>query len=273
MSPRYLVNGESLGIDPSDRGLAYGDGLFETMAASDGDIPHLALHLERLTHGCDRLSIPRPRYADIERDLADLVPPTGRAVVKIIVTRGPGARGYAPPTESHPTRVASVSPWPDYPARHRKDGIRVLLCKLKLGINPALAGLKHLCRLEHVLAQMELTGTDAQQGLLRDTRDLVVGGTSSNVFVVRSGGLVTPPLTQCGVKGVMRRVVLAAAESARLHAEERELTLDEVLAADEVFMTNAVFGIWPVASLESQRFDVGPITRRLSAELGYTHAG
>jgi 4-amino-4-deoxychorismate lyase len=269
MSTHHLVNGEPVGVDPGDRGLAYGDGLFETMAAADGVIAHLALHLDRLAAGCDRLAIPCPSRSAIESDIARLVPTKGRAVVKLIVTRGSGARGYAPPVESKSTRIVSVSPWPSYPDRLYRDGIRVRVCSLRLGTNPALAGLKHLCRLEYVLALAELRDVDVQQGLLLDARDLVVGGTSSNVFIVRAERLLTPVLTRCGVEGVMRRIVIAAAHGLGLHVEECELTLPEVLAADEVLMTNAVFGIWPVTTLDSHRFGVGPITQRLLAQLGY----
>lgn len=269
MNPRYLVNGEPIGVDPADRGLAYGDGLFETMAALDGAIPRLELHLGRLSTGCDRLGIRCPSRADLDRDFAQLVSSGGRSVVKIIVTRGSGARGYAPPKESASTRIVSVSPWPDYPAALYTDGIRVQVCALKLGTNPALAGLKHLGRLEYVLAQMELSGTEARQGLLRDARGLVVGGTSSNVFVVRTGTLFTPLLTHAGVHGVMRRIVIATAREIGLLVEEAELTLDEVLAADEVFMTNAVFGIWPVNSIDSRSFEIGPVTQRLMSLLGF----
>jgi 4-amino-4-deoxychorismate lyase len=269
MNTRYLVNGEPIGVDPGDRGLAYGDGLFETMAAVDGAVPRLELHLERLIAGCERLEIQCPPRASLERDLGRLVPRSGRCVVKIIVTRGSGARGYAPPAQATPTRIVSTSPWPSYPEALYTDGIRVRVCALKLGMNPAMAGLKHLGRLEYVLAQLELRGADVEQGLLCDVRDLVVGGTSSNVFVVKSGAIRTPALTHAGVRGVMRRVVLTAARELGLHVDEVELTLDDVFAADEVFMTNAVFGIWPVQSIDTRLFDVGPIAQLLLARLGF----
>jgi 4-amino-4-deoxychorismate lyase len=268
MNTRYLVNGEPIGVDPGDRGLAYGDGLFETMAAVDGAVPRLEMHLERLTAGCDRLGIPCPPRAALERDMGRLAPRSGRSILKIIVTRGSGARGYAPPAQATPTRIVSTSPWPDYPEERYRDGIRVRVCALRLGTNPALAGLKHLARLEYVLAQLELRDADVQQGLLCDVRDLVVGGTSSNVFVVRSGAVRTPAITHAGVHGVMRRTVLATARELGLHVGEAELTLGDVLAADEVFMTNAVFGIWPVKSIDERLFDVGPITRLLLSRLG-----
>jgi 4-amino-4-deoxychorismate lyase len=269
----WLVNGQPSGVDPADRGLAYGDGLFETMAARDGSVRWLELHLDRLIDGCHRLAIPPPERSVIEAEVAAHCPQAGRATIKLIVTRGPGNRGYAPPESPRPTRVLAVSSWPDYPLEHYEAGIRVRVCRLRLGENPALAGLKHLNRLEQVLAQLELRGSDAQQGLLLDSADRVVGGSSSNVFAVRSGRLLTPALERAGVKGVMRRAVLAAAARLGIESAECDLSLAELLSADELFMTNALFGIWPVAVLDERRFAPGTVTRRLMRHLEYgSHA-
>ncbi len=268
MQALWLVNGRSSGVDPSDRGLAFGDGLFETMAALDGRIRWLDLHLERLEDGCRRLAIPPPERTLVATEIAEHCP-AGRAVVKLLVTRGAGARGYAPPETPNPTRILAVSAWPDYPARLYELGIRVRVCRLRLGESPALAGLKHLCRLEQVLAQLELRGSDAEQGLLLDTSERVIGGTSSNVFVVRDGRLATPTLERAGIKGVMRRAVLAAAAELGLAAVEHDLTMADLHAADELFMTNALFGIWPVALLDDRAFRPGAITRRLMQHLEY----
>ena len=268
----WLVNGQSTGIDPADRGLAYGDGLFETMAANDGRIRWLDLHLDRLEEGCRRLEIPAPSRSLLTREIETVCPRKGRVVVKLIVTRGPGTRGYPPPESPAPTRVLAISQWPDYPDSRYRDGISMRTCSLRLGENPALAGIKHLCRLEQVLAQLELRGQPVQQGLMLDASGTVAQGTSSNVFIVVGGELVTPSLTRCGIKGVMRRVVLEASRALAIRAEEREIVPAEVLGADEVFMTNALFGIWPVTELDGRRFAVGPTTERLLAHLGYGDA-
>jgi 4-amino-4-deoxychorismate lyase len=268
----WLVNGQPTGVDPADRGLAYGDGLFETMAARDGAIRWLDLHLDRLEQGCRRLEIPAPAPALLTEEIAAHCPKRGPAIVKLIVTRGTGARGYGPPEHPTPTRVLAIGEWSEYPHSHYRDGISVRVCRLRLGENPALAGIKHLCRLEQVLAQIEIRGQAVQQGLLLDTSDHVVGGTSSNVFAVNGAELVTPPLARCGVKGVMRRAALEAARVLGLRAAERELTLPELLSADEIFMTNSLFGIWPVAAVDSHRFDVGATTTMLMTHLGYGRA-
>jgi 4-amino-4-deoxychorismate lyase len=268
----WLVNGQSSRIDPADRGLAYGDGLFETMAAKEGRIRWLDLHLDRLEEGCRRLEIPAPSRSLVTGEIDTVCPNKGRVVVKLIVTRGPGTRGYRPPESPAPTRVLAISQWPDYPDSRYHDGISVRTCQLRLGENPALAGIKHLCRLEQVLAQLELRGQPVQQGLMLDASGRVAQGTSSNVFIVAGGELVTPSLTRCGIKGVMRRIVLEAARALAIRAEEREIAPAELLGADEVFMTNALFGIWPVTELDGRRFGIGPTTARLMAHLGYGHA-
>jgi 4-amino-4-deoxychorismate lyase len=271
VNTHWLVNGQPTGVDPADRGLAFGDGLFETMAVNDGQIRWLGLHLDRLEHGCRRLAIPAPDRASLERELRAHCPREGRAVAKLIVTRGSSPRGYAPPERAAPTRVLGISPWPDFPAARYRDGIAVRVCDIRLGESPALAGLKHLCRLEQVLAQLELEGSAVDHGLLLDTSDNVVGGTSSNLFAVFGVELVTPVLSRCGIKGVMRRAVLEAAEALGIRTAERELTLVQVQRADELFMTNALIGIWPVTLLDAQRFPVGPVAKRLMAHLGYGH--
>jgi 4-amino-4-deoxychorismate lyase len=144
---------------------------------------------------------------------------------------------------------------------------------MRLGESPALAGLKHLCRLEQVLAQVELRGRDVEQGLLLDTRGYVVGGTTTNVFAVRGGDLLTPDLRRNGIAGVMRRVVLERAGEAGLRPTETAMTLDDVKGADELFMTNALIGIWPVGKLDERAYTVGPATSRLMRHLELdTHA-
>jgi 4-amino-4-deoxychorismate lyase len=264
----WLVNGRRTAVDPSDRGLAYGDGLFETMAAVDGRVRWLDYHLERLALGCRTLALGPVDHAEIRAEIATHCPKAGRFVVKLIVTRGPGARGYPPPERTQPTRILGISSWQASPSNHYTHGIRVKVLQLRLGDSPALAGLKHLCRLEQVLAQIELRGHDVEQGLLLDTSGYVVGGSSSNVFAVSGANLVTPLLTRNGVAGVMRRVVLEAAAGAALTPSERNLTLKELQRADELFMTNALIGILPVATLDGQSFSRGPATQRLMQLLG-----
>jgi 4-amino-4-deoxychorismate lyase len=204
-----------------------------------------------------------PSRSLLAQEIDSYCPRQGRAVVKLIVTRGPGMRGYLPPDPAAPTRVLMISAWPDYPASNYLYGISMRTCRMRLGENPALAGIKHLCRLEQVLAQLELRGHAVEQGLLLDASGYVAGGTTSNIFVATGAAVATPSLVRCGIKGVMRRSVLEAARALGLRAEEREITMVELLAADEVFVTNSLFGIWPVTAIDDRRFAIGPATKTL----------
>jgi 4-amino-4-deoxychorismate lyase len=264
-----LVNGKRTQVDPRDRGLAYGDGLFETMACHSGGIRWIELHLDRLISGCRRLVIPISDRDSLRSEILSNCPTSGSAVVKLIVTRGVGERGYRPPEPASPTRILSIARWPEQPAEHYTSGVSLKTCALRLGENPQLAGLKHLCRLEQVLAQMELTASDAQEGLLRNSSGWVVGGITSNIFAIRGGDMLTPRLSRCGVHGVMRRVVLQYASDLQLNAVEADVDMSTLLDSNELFITNAVFGIKPVKSVDSVSFSIGAATRRLMRMLGY----
>jgi len=263
MATSWLVNGAEAAVDPGDRGLAYGDGLFETMAVLDGAIRRLDLHLDRLTEGCRRLGITAPGLDTILSDLEKLRPTASLSVAKLTVTRGTGTRGYVSASDAQTTRIFGIHPWPDYPASNYSDGVAVRNCELRLGENPTLAGLKHLNRLEQVLARMEWSAGPWAEGLLTDTSGSVIGGTMSNVFAVRGDTLRTPTLRRCGVKGVMRRIVMELAPGQGLNAEECDFSPGELTTSDEIFLTNAVIGIWPVRQLDQQRFAPGAVTRRL----------
>ncbi len=267
MAATWLVNGEEVAVHPGDRGLAYGDGLFETMAVLNGEIRRFDLHLDRLLSGCRRLRIKPPEPKAIYSDLEKLRVRDERSVAKLIITRGTGARGYRPASDAQSTRIFGLHPWPDYPAANYTDGVAVRNCELRLGENPMLAGLKHLNRLEQVLARMEWADGPWDEGLLRAERGAVVSGTMSNVFAVRNDTLRTPSLLRCGVAGVMRQIVMELAAERNLEVCETDLTLADLSESDEIFLTNAIFGIWPVRLLDEQPFEPGPVSMKLMRSL------
>lgn len=234
-------------IDCRDRGLQYGDGLFETMLVRRRRIRLLELHLERLIEGCRRLGLTVPA-ARIERELVLRARQGGEGVLKLILTRGKGARGYRPAGDERCTRVLSLGPLPAVPAVGRP--VRVRLCRTRLGINPDLAGLKTLNRLESVMARTEWRDERVWEGLIRDVEGSVVCGTMSNVFLRRGSTLMTPALDRCGVAGVMRRWVLEQARGLRLRVWEGRLPLEAFGDAEEVFMSNAVAGVVPVGLIQ-----------------------
>lgn len=264
MNTVWLVNGERRAVPPSDRGLAYGDGLFETMAIVKGRIRLLDYHYERLEAGCRRLGIPVVARELIQEDLDSLISDDcDRQVAKVIVTRGSSGRGYRPPLDPVPLRVVSCGPWPDYPEARYEDGVRVHRCSTPLGENEVLAGLKHLCRLEQVIAQIEVQRAGTDEGIMCTRSGDVIGGTMSNLFVVCGARLMTPSLVTCGVEGVMRRAVMESARALGIDVEVGRVTFAMIESADELFLTNAVFGIWPVRAVNEKSFSIGRTTRLL----------
>lgn len=266
-----LIDGEPAAQLPvSDRGLQYGDGLFETLAVQDGEPRHFARHLRRLAEGCRRLALPMPDAGLLQTEVRRLcVSAPARAVVKLMLTRGSGGRGYAPPAEPNVRRILTLHPWPEYPRSLATQGVRVRLCRTRLGLNPALAGIKHLNRLEQVLARGEWTDPDIREGLMCDQEGRPVEGTMSNLFVLAGQRLSTPPTSGCGISGIMRERVLEHAPALGLSPLVEPLSMQSLSEADEVFLTNTLIGIWPVRELIGLR-QFGPPgvwTRRLQEAL------
>jgi 4-amino-4-deoxychorismate lyase len=264
-----LINGRPMqGISPLDRGLHFGDGLFETIACRRGRPRFLALHLDRLMQGCERLRIAAGDVEAIRAQITGLAHRTDSAIVKLIVTRGDSlARGYAAAGSERATRIALRYPWPIEETGSWHAGVRAGVAAMRLGENAALAGLKHLNRLEQVLAQTERDARQVGELLLFSSAGRLVCGTMSNVFLIKDGTLHTPRLDLCGVAGVMRRVVMREARRAGIRTEERELAAADLEQAQEVFLTNARIGIWPVNVLETRELAVGPVTQLLQAAI------
>jgi 4-amino-4-deoxychorismate lyase len=233
-------------IPASDRGLAYGDGLFETIRVHQGRALFLPWHLQRLAAGCERLGIASalPQWQDwIAQALQD-APAEG--VLKLLVTRGSGGRGYRAPEPASPRCIVSLHALPAVTQPDPAAGCSAFVCQQRLALQPALAGLKHLNRLEQVLASREFPDASWHEGLMLDTDGRLVEGTRSNVFVVVQGELLTPQLTRCGVAGVMRGRLL---ELFAGRVREQDLPASVLDAAEEIFVCNSVLGIWPVARL------------------------
>ncbi len=268
-----LVNGEARdAVSVCDRGLQYGDGVFETIAVHDGCPLLWERHIARLLKGCERLAIAAaPAVSELSAEAERLCAGVERGVLKIILTRGTSASGYAPARAGAPTRILERRPWPPRPASYAAEGVAVCLCRTRLGRNPRLAGIKHLNRLEQVLARAEWEAEFAE-GLMFDDQDNLIEGTASNVFVVVQGTLLTPDLSHSGVQGVMRETVLARASELGLAWRITRLGRDALAQADEVFLTNSLIGIWPVKRVESRRYSAGgPVTARLQAALRGSH--
>ena len=258
-----MNGGKSLCVDPADRGLAYGDGVFETIAIRNGQPRLLKYHLDRLQRSCEQLGFSSPQRDLLVEELSALSRGELHAVGKIIVTRGAGPRGYRPPQRLRPTRVIGVEATSPKRNGAARNGIRVRSCSTRLGCNPALAGIKTLNRLEQVLARAEWSDPEIAEGLMQNLAGDVIGGTMSNLFAVIDGGIRTPALDECGVRGVMRQFVLETARELCIDTAETRLTVDILRSAQELFLTNSQFGIWPVVEWEGTSYAVGPCTRQL----------
>lgn len=245
-----------------DRGLAYGDGLFETVKVVSSRPQLLDRHLHRLGLGCQRLGIPC-RLDEVRTQLTAFSAELVDGVAKLIVTRGEGRRGYAPPDPVQPRTLLIGSPLPSYPEAHAEQGVRLYPCVTRLAEQPVLAGLKHLNRLEQVLARAEWQDPEFAEGLMRDMSGRVVEAVFSNLFLVESGVLVTPSLLRCGVAGVMREALLEEAQQAGIETRIEDVAFERLLRAEEVLVCNSLYGIWPVRQIEQRVWSVGPLTRKL----------
>ncbi|MDN3555674.1 aminodeoxychorismate lyase [Halomonas maura] len=267
-APAQPVPAEGVPLD--DRGLAYGDGLFETVLVRDG-VPLLwEQHLARLARGGVALGIALPARATL--DALPARAGKGLRVLKLVLTRGSGGRGYQPPEAPTPRLRWQAAPFSPSPSRWQ--GVRVRHCALSLAIQPRLAGLKHLNRLENVLARAEWTDPGIAEGLLSDAEGRVVEATCMNLFWWREGRWETPRLERCGVAGTLREALLA-----RLAIREVDARPEVLASSEAVCLANSVQGVWPLTRLEDAegrplaRWSPGVRHRALQAEahglLGY----
>lgn len=260
-----VVDGAPRGqLDPRDRGFAYGDGVFRTLRVKKGTPLWWRDHWEKLAHDCAALGLACPAegavYDEVRQAAGD------EAAVKIVVTRGVGARGYAPGPSGHETRVVIASPLPAHAVDGARD-VRARWCQLRLSAQPRLAGIKHLNRLENVLARGEWDDPEIVEGLLCDRDGAVIGGVMSNVFWASAGELFTPDLDACGVAGVARTRLLRAAARRGIRTRVERAPAAVILAADEVMICNSLIGVRRVARLDEATWTPAGWTEILDAAL------
>jgi 4-amino-4-deoxychorismate lyase len=267
-----LINGRAAHhVESGDRGLQYGDGLFETIVCRDGEARWLDLHLQRLQQGCERLRLAFRDFEALRAEIGGLAGGQRRCIVKVIVTRGTATRrGYAPAGDELPTRIVSRHDWLDTPAPG-PPGFRLGVSGVTLGMNPLLAGLKHLNRLEQVLAQMARDEAGLDEVLMVSTAGRVIGGSMSNVFLADETGLFTPELSACGVAGVMRRLVLQAAATLGQRVCVREVALSELATVREAFVTNVRWGVQSARMLDGRVLPSDAHARQLCNLIDATH--
>lgn len=248
----------------NDRGLLYGDGVWETILIKNQQALLLDEHWQRLAHGIRVLNIQGVDLAAFKQQATEAAQAHEQTVLKVIVTRGEGQRGYNPEGLNNPTCLLQCSDTPVFPESYSKEGITLGLCeKTRLAYQPLLAGFKHLNRLEQVLARSEFQD-DWQEALVMDYNDSVIEGTMSNVFIIdKNNTLITPTLFGCGIEGIMRNHVLKVAQTLNIVTIERPLTILDIQYAQSVFMTNSLIGIWPVKTWGHVHYQVHPMIRQL----------
>jgi 4-amino-4-deoxychorismate lyase len=268
-----MVNGVYAdSVSVHDRGLAYGDGLFETIAVRNGEPLLLAEHMKRLLHGCRRLRMPEPETVQLQQEIAQICQrKTG--VLKIILTRGSSARGYAVATHLQTNRILLFSDWNPYPQEYYQLGIYVEICRTRLSARPELAGIKHLNRLENVLAAQELNPLTTQEGIMLDGEDRVIEGIRSNIFMVMDNQLHTPSLQRCGVEGIMRDHILGLARDGGIKTSVRDISLEELQQADEVFVCNSLIGVWCITQLGNKISYRSVMGRTLQSQVSHCTLG
>ena len=278
----FLVNGELKStVSCLDRGLQFGDGLFETIAVRNGEIMHWLEHWRRLSVGCRRLFIPEPDESNLVNEIRSLIKGQNQQVIKLIYTRGESKRGYKfdkmfsqQPFNSGPSRILSCSDWPEFNPDNAVEGIALFECLTRLAHQPLLAGLKHLNRLENVLARNEWQDDIYAEGLMCDVNGLVMEGTMSNLFMVNQGKLYTADLSFCGVAGITRQRILRLANQENIEANICEIKKETLFSADEIFVCNSLIGIWPVKQIADKYFSTkkedNPITRLMQQSIQHS---
>jgi 4-amino-4-deoxychorismate lyase len=233
-------------ISSEDRGLHYGDGLFETITCMDGQPRWLVRHLARLRLGCERLGIAMPDEALLQSRIAVAAAGQARSLVKLIVTRGVApARGYRPTGTEIPTVLVQRYPWPA-PVSGK---FVVDIAAVRLGENPLLAGIKHLNRLEQVLAQQQAGVAGVSETLMRATSGGLICGSMTNLFLCEAAALITPGVEQCGVAGVMRGLVMDAARALAMPLHIEAISPARMWAAPAAFVTNVRLGLQTIDTL------------------------
>jgi 4-amino-4-deoxychorismate lyase len=252
--PVVYINGQCTDqISIYDRAFQYGDGLFETIAVLNGKPALLELHLQRLKSGLSRLAFADFSFEPLLEDIQEKSLAFASATLKLVITRGESQRGYLPSSTPDLNIVLAFSEIKL--SEDIRPAATVCFCETQLGINPSLAGIKHLNRLEQVLAKKETNDRSYDDGLVPDIDGNIIEATSANLFLWKTGKLLTPDLSRCGIAGVVRQLVFEIAEKMKISVQVANLSKSDCKNADAMFLTNSLNGITPVNSLEHIRFD------------------
>lgn len=266
---RVLIDGTAADLVPVwDRGMVYGDGLFETVLIRDGKPCQWSRHLARLTLGCARLGLPAPPPERLENELRELLQGIDTGTLKVLITRGLGGRGYRPCADPQPRRALLLYPLPTWPDAWSTQGVNARFCLTRTSQNRTLAGIKHLNRLDSVLARAEWNDPQIAEGLMLREDGQVIGGTMTNLFLWTGTTLLTPVLDLAGIAGTVRALTLEVASRQGLDCRERDLPPRALREAPGLFLTNSLIGVWPIRRLDGRDYDLGRLPWSLLKAVG-----
>ncbi|MGL4939592.1 aminodeoxychorismate lyase [Shewanella sp.] len=257
-------------IAAADRGLAYGDGLFATMRTNADGILWFETHQARVNDGAARLGFDWQMGTALCQQLTDLAKQYPHHCIKLLITRGVGGRGYAPPCHSTVTEVVSVHPIPAHYAQWQQRGVALQTSTVLLGHQPLLAGIKHLNRLEQVLIRSQPLAADVDDWLVLDCNGKVIESSMANLFFIKDRCVFTPSLAECGVSGVMREQVIRSLLEHDYSVDCVSFGAEALGDFDSAFMTNSLLGIVDVIAIDALKYTPSPITAHLRQILSLT---
>jgi 4-amino-4-deoxychorismate lyase len=245
-----IINGHpATELNIADRAVHYGDGCFTTMEVKDGTVRYWQHHLQRLQLAVNRLGINFSLWHELQQHVTKLALASEHGVIKIILSRGIGGRGYAPAV-GQGTYIVSVHEMPKHYLNLRKQGVKLGISSVQLAKQPLLAGIKHLNRLEQVLVKQSFDAEVFDDVLVCDTDGMLVESSVANLFWRKGASWFTPDLYFCGVEGVMRNLVLTHFKNTGQHVQQIRTLTETLKHVDEVFICNSLMGLVPVASIE-----------------------
>jgi 4-amino-4-deoxychorismate lyase len=260
------INGiQQTELSARDRAVQFGDGCFTTAAVKNGKVVLLDAHLQRLKDSCERLLMNAPDLQQLAAEMCQAASGHAQAVLKVILTPGAGGRGYSRAGCNSPTRIISLSPWPQHYNTLQQQGAVLMTSPVRLARSPLLAGIKHLNRLEQVLIRHHLDQTGADEALVLDTQGTVVECCAANLFWRKGGNVFTPHLENAGVDGIMRRYLMAQMGAFGQTCQLIDGSREEVLNADEVVICNALMPVLPVRQIDDVSFTARSLYQQLRA--------
>ncbi len=264
MAIKNLINGKFIDeLAAHDRGLHYGDGLFETITVENMQLLCWDEHLKRLERGCIKLNIAVPDKNLLKNEVSALINTESQGVIKIIISRGQGGRGYKILENIAPTRIISLYPWSYQYDQNSSSGVKTRICKYRYAKNPFLAGIKHLNRLEQILARSEWNDDSIAEGIVMDSENYIIEGTMSNIFCIIGKTLYTPDLSECGIEGIVRGKIIELVSNLKFNVEIKKMSLGFLMNAEEIFMCNSIIGVWPVNIIDETKFSKHKKTRNI----------